>query len=355
MPLRGNVQVPTVIPAAPSGFKQLLPGAPELPNYRFTATISLEDPITGQKRPIASTSQLVKLGNPLSIPVSFNTTGMRPDRYNYWLTVQDAYGNILFDRIFYPRAVFLMAPTVPTPPTVPTVPTPPLPPPYTPPPPLPPITLPPPPLPPAPAPVLPAADISDIDFKVITIGTFDPQATVSWIMTGKYRGRAQGGSITISLGTGPVGTFFTQFTLPSTPVNFLESFDWQDFSFRGSFALPANVERGRTYSIRAQIQTFTQPTQETDTDWGIITITAPAPPVPGYFVSVSISPLVSGRVTMSPDKATYSYGETVILTASPIYPYRFAYWQVDGEMAGSSSSLNLMVTKNLQVIARFGG
>ena len=127
MPLRGTVQIPTVIPAPPSGLQKLLPGAPGLPNYQLGATISLEDPRTGQKTPIASTSQLVKLGNPLTVPVSFNTRGLREDRYNYWLTVQDAFGNILFDNIIFPRAIFLMGvpgfPPVPTLPQVPTGPT----------------------------------------------------------------------------------------------------------------------------------------------------------------------------------------------------------------------------------------
>ncbi len=109
MPLRGTVQVPTLIPAFGAGFQQLLPGAPELPNYQLSATVSIEDPVTGQKTPIATTSQLVKLGNPITIPVSFNTRGMRQDRYNYWLTVRDAYGNTLFDNIIYPRAVYLMS------------------------------------------------------------------------------------------------------------------------------------------------------------------------------------------------------------------------------------------------------
>jgi len=125
MPLTGTVQVPTRIPAVSAGFKQLLPGDPGLPNYQLSATISLVDPLTGQKIPVASTSQLVKLGNPLSIPISFNTAGLKENRYNYWLTVKDAYGNILFDNTI--RAVFLMAaagfpPAPPAPAPTPTLP-----------------------------------------------------------------------------------------------------------------------------------------------------------------------------------------------------------------------------------------
>ena len=142
----------------------------------------------------------------------------------------------------------------------------------------------------APPPILPGADIADFNINLITVGPFDPGSTASVIATGRYRGRAQGGSITISLGTGVPPTFFSRFTVPIIPVNFNEAYDWQDFSFRANFTIPTNVELGQTYNLRATIQTFMEPTQETETDWGVIEITAP-PAIPSsQFSRVEIDP-----------------------------------------------------------------
>jgi len=124
-------------------------------------------------------------------------------------------------------------------------------------------------------PELPGADIKDFNINLLTLGPFDPGSVGSVTATGKYKGRAQGGAITIELGTGVVGTFFSKFRLmPEIAVSFRESFDWQDFSFRGNFTVPANVEKGQKYNLRATIQTFMDPTKESETDWGVIEITA---------------------------------------------------------------------------------
>ncbi len=109
MPLRGNVQIPTIVPEVPSGFKQLFPGDAKLPTYQLTGTVSLLDPETGIKTRIGSSSQLLKLGNTLSIPVSFNTGGLKEKIYQYWLTIQDASGRTLYDNIIPPQSIFLKA------------------------------------------------------------------------------------------------------------------------------------------------------------------------------------------------------------------------------------------------------
>lgn len=143
--------------------------------------------------------------------------------------------------------------------------------------------------PPAPAPTLPRADIADFDFNLITLGPFDPGATASLIATGRYKGRSQGGRLTVELGTGIIGTFFSQFTLAQIPVTFNESYDWQNFSFRANFNIPDNVELGRTYNIRATIETFTEPTKETDTDYGVIEIKAGPTYPPSEFSNVQLA------------------------------------------------------------------
>ena len=124
-------------------------------------------------------------------------------------------------------------------------------------------------------PELPSADIKDFNINLLTIGPFDPGSTGSFTATCRYRGRAQGGAIKIELGTGIVGTFFSKFRLqPEIAVSFRESFDWQDFSFRGNFTIPDIAEKGEKYNLRATIQTFADPTKESETDWGVIEITA---------------------------------------------------------------------------------
>ncbi len=307
-----------------------------------------------------------------------------------------------------------------------------------------------PPAPPAPP---PRADIKDIDFRLLDTGELDPGATVGWIMTGDYKGRAQGGSLTIAFGKGSFAPLISLVTLPSIPVNFEESQDWAPFSFRGNFTLPAALDLGATYSVKARLETFTDPTQETDHDFNVIIIAAPPPPPPvppppeletldvridpvgaGYVtvsptpaggtqhnwqfphgttvyvtahpssgytfeswsgemrdtsaitapvypmtehrritahfeavapppppppppgeftLSVRVRPLAGGWVTKEPDKARYSYGEIVKLTARNAPGYRFDYWDVDGEWLDTANSINFMVMASHTLTAHF--
>jgi hypothetical protein len=94
----GNVQLPTIVPTAPSGFQQLIPGALELPSYTFTATVSLESP-SGKRITAGSQSTNLQLGQPFYVPVNFNTAGLEEGRYNVYFTVVDESNRILFDNI----------------------------------------------------------------------------------------------------------------------------------------------------------------------------------------------------------------------------------------------------------------
>ena len=76
--------------------------------------------------------------------------------------------------------------------------------------------------------------------------------------------------------------------------------------------------------------------------------------VPGFTLTVLMSPTAAaGWVKKEPDKASYTYGETVKLTATSATGYRFSYWTVNGEWAGYSSTLTLMLTTDLEVIAYY--
>jgi len=127
---------------------------------------------------------------------------------------------------------------------------------------------------------LPGADIKDFNINLLTLGPFDPGSVGSFTATCQYKGRAQGGAIKIELGTGVAPTFFSKFRLmPEIAVSFSESQDWRDFSFRGNFTIPTTAEKGQKYNLRGKIETFFDPTDESETDWGVIEITA-APSIP---------------------------------------------------------------------------
>jgi len=78
-----------------------------------------------------------------------------------------------------------------------------------------------------------------------------------------------------------------------------------------------------------------------------------APPtIPQYKLSISVTPSGGGTVSKSPDKAQYSEGEIVKLTATPASGYEFYRWVIDGEVSGSIS-INLAVMKTYVVRAEF--
>jgi len=208
---------------------------------------------------------------------------------------------------------------------------------------------------PPPPPVPPAADIRNLDL-VATKGTYDIGDRVPFTCNYEYKGKAQRGQLVFSLGTGVYPTFSPVVNYYPMEVSFEEAMDWTRRSFTGTFLLTEALNPGRTYNTRARLETLADPTQETDTDWSVLTIREEAPPGE-YTISISVSPLGAGYVIIEPHKDKYAYGETVKLTAivSGIYFdfYKFSSWTVDGQWAGSTNPLNLMVTKDLEVKARF--
>jgi len=90
-------------------------------------------------------------------------------------------------------------------------------------------------------------------------------------------------------------------------------------------------------------------------------VVPPPPEVPpvGYTLSIHVRPMAAGRVIKEPDKLTYTYGEIVKLTASPVPQpfvapkYKFSHWEVNGEFLDYINPINYMVTKDYTVTARF--
>ena len=182
---------------------------------------------------------------------------------------------------------------------------------------------------PPPPPALPSADIAQYDFLITSTGPYDIGDPVNWMATGVYKGRRQSGKITVSLGTGTAPLFFSKYSAPAESVIFSESVDWDDFFFSGSFTLPTNLEKGRTYSVRARVEGIEEPTQETDTDFGVITIAEAAPPLEQFTLSVGQEP-IAGSIILDPDKAFYNRLEVVLLKAFPPTGFVFDYWDING-------------------------
>jgi len=185
--------------------------------------------------------------------------------------------------------------------------------------------------------LVPEADIKDFDFK-LTEGTYDIGDKVSFTAPYDYKGIAQDGQLTISLGTGPTGTFITKHTFSPVSVRFEEATDWETRGLEGSIVLPAKLEPGQMYSVRAKLETLEKKTQETDTDWSAFDIKG----VELETLQVNIDPAGAGYVTTSPSPSggtennwQFPKGTTVYVTAHPASGYVFKSWS--GEMTDTTA------------------
>lgn len=70
-----------------------------------------------------------------------------------------------------------------------------------------------------------------------------------------------------------------------------------------------------------------------------------------YTLGVTISPASTGTVDKSPDQATYTYGTTVWLTASPNSGYEFDRWE--GDATGTANPVSVYMDGNKSVTAYF--
>ncbi|MBA7476497.1 hypothetical protein ES707_11883 [subsurface metagenome] len=201
----------------------------------------------------------------------------------------------------------------------------------------------------APPPPPPTSDIRDFDFKAES-GTYDLGDSVSFDAPYEYKGKAQSGWLTISLGTGIYPAFFTKHTFPRIRVYFDEAMDWTSDELTGSFTLPTTLEAGQTYSTRAKLETD-DGKQETDTDWGVITIEEEAPPPVEYTLTGEESPAV-GWISGLGD---YDSGKTATITARldswAIGSYEFDHW--GGDASGTSPTTTVTMNRDKHVIAYF--
>jgi uncharacterized repeat protein (TIGR02543 family) len=67
--------------------------------------------------------------------------------------------------------------------------------------------------------------------------------------------------------------------------------------------------------------------------------------------TLTVTPPVNGTVTKSPDQATYAYGTSVTLTATPAAGYTFTVWT--GNLSGTTNPATITMTSNKTVTATF--
>ncbi len=80
-------------------------------------------------------------------------------------------------------------------------------------------------------------------------------------------------------------------------------------------------------------------------------VTANFSQVQTYTLSKTSSPTAGGSISVSPDKISYTSGETVTITASPNSCYTFSGWS--GDASGNSTSTTMTMTSNKSVTASF--
>ncbi|MBN1320831.1 MAG: S-layer homology domain-containing protein [Thermoleophilia bacterium] len=81
------------------------------------------------------------------------------------------------------------------------------------------------------------------------------------------------------------------------------------------------------------------------------TVTAFFVPAPTYTLTINISGGGTSTVTKSPNKTSYTSGETVTLTANPAAGYKFSYWS--GDLIGVTNPKSLVMDANKTVYAHF--
>lgn len=182
-----------------------------------------------------------------------------------------------------------------------------------------------------------------------TPGTYNLGDRVPWSMVYQYKGKAQGGWLTISLGTGVYPSFFTKHTFSRVSVSFDEAMDWTLGNLSGNFTLPTTLERGQTYSVRAKLETA-DGAAEIDTDWGVITVQV------GYMLTTSVSPSYAGSIEKVPDLPRYEPGTGVLLKAyrsdwAIRNKYYFDHWS--GDAFGTWPEFYITMDSNKSVTAHF--
>ncbi|MCX7956892.1 MAG: InlB B-repeat-containing protein [Endomicrobia bacterium] len=88
-----------------------------------------------------------------------------------------------------------------------------------------------------------------------------------------------------------------------------------------------------------------------NTNKTIIANFTPTGNVSGYTLTVNISPLGAGSVSINPSSATYTAGTQVTLTATANSGYTFSSWS--GDVSSTTSSITIIMDSNKTITANF--
>jgi hypothetical protein len=125
-------------------------------------------------------------------------------------------------------------------------------------------------------------------------------------------------------------------------------FDWGD----GNISPWGNAVRSHiwsasgTYGIKSQARCVADTAKVSSWSGDLVSVTV------SYFtLTVSVNPGGSGSIAKNPDKAGYSYGDVVELTATANAGYGFDNWS--GDAAGSANPLSIIMDTNKAITGNF--
>jgi len=100
----------------------------------------------------------------------------------------------------------------------------------------------------------PSSDIRNVDIQVPS-ATYNLGVSVPFTCQYEYKGKAQGGHLTIEIGTGVYPSFLSKHTFAPISVPFSLRMDWTSGFLQGTIILPSSLIPGQTYSIRGTLVT----------------------------------------------------------------------------------------------------
>jgi hypothetical protein len=134
---------------------------------------------------------------------------------------------------------------------------------------------------------------------------------------------------------------------PTTGGTVIRTPDEGEYSCGQTVGLMANANPGYMFANWSGDLSGTSPSGSVVMN-GPKVVSANFSPIP---YTLTVNTTGSGTVTKSPDKATYTYGETVTLTANPQFAWAFAGWS--GDVSGASNPITLTMTGNTVIQATF--
>jgi len=111
----------------------------------------------------------------------------------------------------------------------------------------------------------------------VVLDYYDYFASVPYVLSYEYKGKAQGGTIQVELGTGVAPWFTPEVALGPVAYSFAKKDDWDWVAQDRSFMLPDTVRRGQTYSARVTLRTA-DGVEDKDTDYTALRVVDPAVP-----------------------------------------------------------------------------